>query len=168
MYSYFGLFLSQKSFSEIGLTFRFHFYCIVKALFHTFSSKLMADNRSPAEGGNKWATIFQLFSSNSRSSSVRESQSGWPDWENFRLLGDCLCTSGSFFENWVQNCPNYWADYFHGKIRVLILTWNGLGDFFTDASGHPDHCHETVVKLFFLPTYIRGAVIPFPTNIYCT
>jgi hypothetical protein len=38
--------------------------------------------------------------------------------------------------------PMIWATFFNGNSSVLIITKNGLdyilGDFFTNASGHPD------------------------------
>jgi hypothetical protein len=60
--------------------------------------------------------------------------SGWPNWVNLRLLGDCfLMYVGQFFEDYIS-CPNFWVSFFSGKSCVLKLTkkWFGyiLGDFF--------------------------------------
>jgi hypothetical protein len=61
-----------------------------------------------------------------------------PDWANYRILGDCFL--------WEVLCKNiavvFFITRFHGKSYVLILTKTGLGyilgDFFTNASGHPE------------------------------
>jgi hypothetical protein len=47
---------------------------------------------------------------------------------------------GWLFANY-RNSPDYWATHFRDKSYVLIMTKIGLGyilgDFFTNASGHP-------------------------------
>jgi hypothetical protein len=43
---------------------------------------------------------------------------------------------GQWFENY-RRSAHFWATFFHGTSCVLILTKNGLGDFFTKSSGHP-------------------------------
>jgi hypothetical protein len=48
----------------------------------------------------------------------------------------CWAIGGSCCENYSSSVNN-WATFFHGYICVLILTNNGLGDFLTNASGHP-------------------------------
>jgi hypothetical protein len=48
---------------------------------------------------------------------------------------------GYFFQIKEIAYIDYWATYFHGKSYVFVLAKNGLGyilgDFFTNASGHP-------------------------------
>jgi hypothetical protein len=53
----------------------------------------------------------------------------------FRPIGR-LFTLGSFCETY-RNSTNTWATFLHCKICALIFAINGLGDFFTSASGHP-------------------------------
>jgi hypothetical protein len=47
---------------------------------------------------------------------------------------------GSFVKNY-RRCTNNWATYLNSKSYVLIIFFNELGDilgdFFTNASGHP-------------------------------
>jgi hypothetical protein len=66
---------------------------------------------------------------------------GWPDWDNFRPLDDCLLWTvfGKLQKFVVQN---FWLlNIFHRTYYVLILTKYGLGyilgDFFLNSSGHP-------------------------------
>jgi hypothetical protein len=63
---------------------------------------------------------------------------GWPDWANFRPLGDSLLWV--FFCENDRNSTNNWSTFFHCKSCPLIFKKNGLGyilgDFFTNASGH--------------------------------
>jgi hypothetical protein len=62
-----------------------------------------------------------------------------PDWANFSLLGDCYLWFGLVCKLLKQT--NFYGFFFHGLRSVIILTKNGLGyilgDFFTNASGHP-------------------------------
>jgi hypothetical protein len=65
------------------------------------------------------------------------SQTGWPDWANFRLLGHFF--RWAFFS---YRSPIFLATSMQ-KSDVLILTKNvsggALGDIFTNSSGHPEH-----------------------------
>jgi hypothetical protein len=58
---------------------------------------------------------------------------GWPDWANFRLLGNYLLWV--VFVKITEVAQKNWAIFFKGKSFVLIMTKNGLGytlgDFFT-------------------------------------
>jgi hypothetical protein len=60
---------------------------------------------------------------------------------NFRLLGDYI---GMYIHQcfFLKISTNTCDTFFHGKSYVSMLTKNGLGynlgDFFTNASGHPD------------------------------
>jgi hypothetical protein len=55
---------------------------------------------------------------------------GWPDWANFRILGDC-------FSEITEEAPNFGATFFHDKTMYYISfdkRWTGLhtyifGDF---------------------------------------
>jgi hypothetical protein len=62
-----------------------------------------------------------------------------------------LFTLNSFRENY-RNSTNTLGYFFHGKICALIFTRNGLGyilgDFFTNASGHPGCVYYLVGKEF--------------------
>jgi hypothetical protein len=77
-----------------------------------------------------WWVVCRVDSQGTKSSK----QPGWPDWANFRLLGDGLL--------WIVfwRGPNFRATFFHGKSCVLLLTKGGLGYilgyFFTNLSGH--------------------------------
>jgi hypothetical protein len=67
-----------------------------------------------------------------------KNQSGWPDWVNFCLLGDCLLSVPIFCEKYISGTNNW--DTFPSKTYVFIFTQNRLGyilgDFFTKPSGH--------------------------------
>jgi hypothetical protein len=58
----------------------------------------------------------------------------------FSPIGRLLTLDSFFCENY-SNSKSHWTSCFHGKSCVLIFTRNGLGyvlgDFFTNASGHP-------------------------------
>jgi hypothetical protein len=43
-----------------------------------------------------------------------DSGTGWPDWANFRLMGDCLLWK--FYEN-CRSSPHFWATSSWGKVR---------------------------------------------------
>jgi hypothetical protein len=55
--------------------------------------------------------------------------SGWPDWVNFRLLGDCL--HYAVFGK-LQNKPNEFRLLCQGQSNVFILTKNCLGHILGD------------------------------------
>jgi hypothetical protein len=63
---------------------------------------------------------------------------GWPDWTNFRLLGDYFLKD--VFWNY-KRMPKFLGNFFRSKSCALILTKNGLGKildtFLTNSSGHP-------------------------------
>jgi hypothetical protein len=63
---------------------------------------------------------------------------GWPDLENFRLMGGCF--RWKFFENY-KSIPNVWATFSQSKSYALTLTKdvlrNFLGDFFSNSTCHP-------------------------------
>jgi hypothetical protein len=62
---------------------------------------------------------------------------GWPDWTNFRLLGDFFISPFFYYISW----PNFSVALFHMKSYVLVMPENGfgyiLGDVVTNSSGHP-------------------------------
>jgi hypothetical protein len=68
------------------------------------------------------------------------SEPGWPDWANFRILGNC-----SFSTVFYRISPNFWTTIFHGKSGR-----NGLGEFFANSSGHPDLNMPMVWQRFVL------------------
>jgi hypothetical protein len=63
---------------------------------------------------------------------------------------ESLFTLGSFVKNY-RRSTNIWATYLNGKSYVLIISKNELGDilgdFFTNASGHPG-LHKCLWWLF--------------------
>jgi hypothetical protein len=64
--------------------------------------------------------------------------SGWPDWANFRLLGDCF--RWEVFKN--TKIAHIFCSFLQWKkMYTLILRKIGLdhilGDFLTNSSGHP-------------------------------
>jgi hypothetical protein len=64
-------------------------------------------------------------------------QPGWPDWANFHLLGDFVCTFWHFFENFPR-IPNSSVTFINGKRYVLILAWATFwAIFLSSSSGHP-------------------------------
>jgi hypothetical protein len=67
-------------------------------------------------------------------------------------------TLDSFCENYRSSTGN-WATSLHGKIAVLIIAKNGLGyilgDFFTNASGHPGPCPQSLSSSTYVgSTYV--------------
>jgi hypothetical protein len=89
-------------------------------------------------------------------------QPGWPDWANFRPMGDWLLTLGSGLKitelaqmsglllPWYQLC----IIFFYKK-----WLWLNSGDFLTNLSGHPVpnlHSTESLKSryLFYVGTYI--------------
>jgi hypothetical protein len=80
---------------------------------------------------------------------------GWPDWPNVRIMGDCLLLVFFYY----RSSPNVWATNFLSKCCVLFSTKKGLGYILGDFSqAHPvtliaDHdCSvwKTRVARFFL------------------
>jgi hypothetical protein len=93
----------------------------------------MASDFSVAWRSAKLHTYTHAGDSNSRSSgsvavALTMAWEGWPDWSNFRLLGDCFLWVHSCFQNYCRS-PNYWATVFHGISYVLTSTKNGLAVF---------------------------------------
>jgi hypothetical protein len=74
------------------------------------------------------------------------SSPGWPDWANFRLLGDSILWAVVWI---LQKWRTFLGYFFHGTGYVIILTkiWLGyiLGVFFINASGHPVTGNENVL-----------------------
>jgi hypothetical protein len=64
---------------------------------------------------------------------------GWPDWANFGLWGDCLLWAVVWKS---QKQRKFWRFFFHSKLLIL-KKWSGYksGDFFTNSSGHPGRGH---------------------------
>jgi hypothetical protein len=82
---------------------------------------------------------------------------------NFRLLVDC--SLWILFEIIAKvGSPKFWASFYHGKSYVLILTKNVLGnilgDFFTNASGHPGRRVPT--KFFSTGTMAQLVILTQP------
>jgi hypothetical protein len=80
-----------------------------------------------------------FFAENCQKSQKIVNITSTPDWENFRLLGDCFLWA--VFENY--SSPDFGGAFFLGKNYTfsLVKHWVGLqfGPFFANSSGHPDY-----------------------------
>jgi hypothetical protein len=69
---------------------------------------------------------------------IPPSRTGWPEWENFRPLGDVY--NGNFSGIYTRRA-NFAGTLSTGKVRYQFWQkWVGphFGHFFTNSSGHPD------------------------------
>jgi hypothetical protein len=96
----------------------------------------------------------------------------WPEWANFRSMGDCLL-SAVFFQNY-RSSQNFWATVFQSIDNMCIhfvKIWVGLhfGPFFTNSSGRP--VQDPVLRLIsFQPqnlTIFFGRNFPAKTPRNC-
>jgi hypothetical protein len=67
-----------------------------------------------------------------------DQRSGWPDWANFRPVGNCLLRVASLKLHKKTKC---WGNFRPRKKLWINFDKNGLGyilgGFFADSSGHP-------------------------------
>jgi hypothetical protein len=129
---------------QLCIIVKYLFLAFFVKFFWKLGSQTLASEIPETQTGRD-VFFFWLFCSQS---------SGWPDWENFRMLGGCLLWI-DFLK--ITEIAQILGLLFYGKICALIFTRNGLGyilcDFFTNGQpGHPVrviYCNPSTLQLFF-------------------